>query len=70
MLSLSKARGVITENISLLRYLKICSNSSIKWGRYPYVTYYLELLTATNRGYSKCCLLLSVGTLHWSEEFY
>ena len=39
ILSLSKSSGVITEDILLLKD-KRCNNSSIKWGRYPYVAIY------------------------------
>ena len=69
MLSFSKARGVITENISLLRHLKYAVTAALNEEdtlmlptlMLPTI---LRLLTATNRGYNKCCLLLSVGTLH------
>ena len=70
MLSLSKARGVITENISLLRHLKYAVTAELNEEDTLMLPTILRLLTATNRGYNKCCLLLSVGTLHWSEEFY
>ena len=70
MLSLSKARGVITENISLLRHLKYAVTAALNEEDTLMLPTILRLLTATNRGYNKCCLLLSVGTLHWSEEFY
>ena len=32
-----KAKGVITENVLQLKILKTGNNSSIKWGRCPYV---------------------------------
>ena len=64
MLSLSKARGVITENISLLRHLKYAVTAALNEEDTLMLPTILRLLTATNRGYNKCCLLLSVGTLH------
>ena len=62
-LSFLKARGVITENILLLKY-KMQEITAALSGKMPLCCYLL--IPSENRRYAKRCLLLSFETLRWS----
>ena len=74
-LSLSKARRVITENILLLKYQKqIIAALNSQYNQISKtILLCCYLMPRENRGYTKCCLLLSVGAFHRSSvdhEFF